>query len=97
MSQISASTLMISIQCLNMHNNALVQEINKRVVDEREKSVQDPEYCDPKLADQEEELMDFSIAQMELKEIYIKEQQESDNLPTYKELVGEQLSLNNGS
>lgn len=93
MAQITANTLMISIQCLNRHNNNLVQEINKRTDDELEKSVLNPEYCDPELKGLQYELLDFLNAEGELQNIYIKRQQESDNLRPYEELLGEQFSL----
>jgi hypothetical protein len=42
---------------------------------------------DQDLSDLEEDMLAFSKAQMELKDIYIDRQKESDNLPPYEELV----------
>ncbi|GLQ99223.1 hypothetical protein [Dyella mobilis] len=42
---------------------------------------------DPDLSLLEEELLCFSKARMELKELYVKEQRGTSNFPTYDELI----------
>ena len=70
---ISAHTLMMAIKALDLHTRQL-----GKLADTAE---------DPELSELEQELHDFSKAQMELKRLYIAQQTEADNLPAYEDLL----------
>ena len=73
MTTFSVHTLMMSIQAVDAQTNRLAQAIDNA--------------DDPYLSGLEEEMLDYSTAQIELKKAYIELQQASDNLPPYEELV----------
>jgi hypothetical protein len=75
MTKISAHTLMMAIQAVDIKLNDLAQKIN------------DADAEEPGLENLETFMLDFSTAETELKSVYIEMQQESDNLPPYDSLV----------
>jgi hypothetical protein len=72
---ISSNTLMMVVQTLEEKVQGLA---------ERMKTADDDE-----LSDIEEELLDFSNARSEIKKVYTQMHDESDNLPSWQELVDE--------
>ena len=73
MNHVSPSTLIISIRAVRSYADSLAQAME--------------EAEEPELSELEEEMLQVSKAEMDLRKVYEARQQAAGNLPAYEEIV----------